>query len=77
MLGVQTNVRVDGVEAEHQFFDYGEHPMGIVPDQDLAITTGQQLGVRSRGYRGAFISGQETRIAWFHQVIDEYIAGQR
>lgn len=77
VLDLQTNVRVDGLEAEHQIFEYGEHPMGIIPDQDLAITTGQQLGVRSRGYQGAYISGQETRIAWFHQVIDEYIAGDR
>lgn len=73
----QTNVRVDGLEAEHQVFDFGDQPMGIIPDQDLAITTGQQLGVRSRGYRGAYISGQETRIARFHDVIDDYIAGRR
>lgn len=77
IVGAQTNVRVDGVDAGHQIFDFGERPMGIIPDQDLAITTGQQLGVRSRGYRGAYISGQETRIAWFHQIIDEYISGKR
>lgn len=77
MLGATTNVRVDGVDAEHLVFDYGEQPMGIIPDQDVAITTGQQLGVRSRGYRGAYISGQETRIARFHEVIDDYIAGKR
>lgn len=77
MLGAATNVRVDGPGAEHLVFDYGDQPMGIIPDQDVAITTGQQLGVRSRGYRGAYISGQETRIAWFHHVIDDYIAGRR
>jgi phenylpropionate dioxygenase-like ring-hydroxylating dioxygenase large terminal subunit len=77
VVGAQTNIRVDGIEAEHQVFDFGDQPMGIIPDQDIAITTGQQLGVRSRGYKGAYISGQETRIAWFHQVIDEYIAGAR
>lgn len=77
MLGAMTNVRVDGLDAEHLVFDHGEQPMGIIPDQDLAITTGQQLGVRSRGYQGAYISGQETRIARFHEVIDDYIAGRR
>ena len=77
MLGATTNVRVDGIDAEHLFFDYGDQPMGIIPDQDVAITTGQQLGVRSRGYQGAYISGQETRIARFHEVIDDYIAGTR
>ena len=77
MLGAQTNVRVDGLEADHEVFDFGDRPMGIIPDQDVAITTGQQLGLRSRGYRGAYLSGQETRIAWFHQVIDEYLSGER
>jgi phenylpropionate dioxygenase-like ring-hydroxylating dioxygenase large terminal subunit len=77
VMSVQTNVRVDGIGAELQEFDYGEHPMGIIPDQDVAITTGQQLGVRSRGYRAARLAGQETRIARFHHVIDEYLAGVR
>jgi hypothetical protein len=77
LVGAQTNVRVDGIGAEHQVFDYGDRPMGIVPDQDVAITIGQQLGVRSRGYQGANLSGQETRIAGFHHVIDEYLDGTR
>ena len=77
LLRAQTNVRVDGENTEHQFFDYGDRPMGIIPDQDVAITTGQQLGLRSRGFTKATASGQEDRISWFHQVIDEYIQGQR
>ena len=36
VVGAQTSIRVDGVESEHQIFDYGEHPMGIIPDQDVA-----------------------------------------
>ena len=77
LLRAQTNVRVDGENTEHQIFDYGDRPMGIIPDQDVAITTGQQLGLRSRGFTKANASGQEHRISWFHQVIDEYIQGQR
>ena len=77
MLGAATNVRVDGPEAEHVVFDYGDQPMGIIPDQDVAITIGQQLGVQSRGYQGAYVSGQESRIARFHHVIDDYIAHRR
>ena len=77
LLRAQTNVRVDGENTEHQIFDYGDRPMGIIPDQDVAITTGQQLGLRSRGFTKAHASGQEDRISWFHQVIDEYIQGQR
>jgi len=77
VVGAQTNIRVDGVEAEHQVFNFGDQPMGIIPDQDVAITAGQQLGIRSRGYRRAYPSGQEERISWFHHVIDEYLDGAR
>ena len=64
-------------DAEVETIEYGEKHMGIIPDQDIGITTGQQLGLRSRGYRGAHLADQETRIARFHSVIDEYIAGSR
>lgn len=69
-----TNIRVDGVGAEHQIFDYGDRPMGLIPDQDISITQGQQLGMRSRGFNRAVLAGQEARVGWFHQVIDRYIA---
>lgn len=77
LLRAQTNVRVDEENAERQFFDYGQKPMGIIPDQDVAITIGQQLGLRSRGFIRATASGQEDRISWFHHIIDEYMQGQR
>lgn len=64
-------------DAEVDMIEYGDRPMGMIPDQDIGITTGQQLGLRSRGYRGAHLADQETRIARFHEVVDEYIAGQR
>ena len=62
---------------EQEFFDYGDRPMGIIPDQDVAITTGQQLGLRSRGFQRATAAGQEDRISWLHSIIDEYMNGQR
>ena len=77
LLRAQTNVRVDTKGAEQEFFDYGDRPMGIIPDQDVAITTGQQLGLRSRGFRRATAAGQEDRISWLHSVIDEYMNGHR
>jgi len=64
-------------DAEVETIEYGEKRMGIIADQDIGITTGQQLGLRSRGYRGARLADQESRIARFHTVIDEYIAGKR
>lgn len=72
-----TNIRIDGIGVQHQVFDYGDTSMGLVPDQDLSITVGQQLGMRSRGFRRAFLAGQEARIAHFHHVIDDYLAGRR
>ena len=70
-------LRVDGIESQHEVFDYGSKPMGIIPDQDGSVVLGQQLGMRSRGYRGAYPAGQEERISAFHQLIDDYIAGTR
>lgn len=72
-----TNIRLDGLHVEHEVFDYGDRPMGLIPDQDISITQGQQLGMRSRGFTKAVLAGQESRVAWFHHVIDEYIAGRR
>ncbi|MBH79870.1 MAG: (2Fe-2S)-binding protein [Gammaproteobacteria bacterium] len=64
-------------DAEVNMIEYGDAPMGMVPDQDIGTTAGQQLGLRSRGYRGARLADQESRIARLHHVIDEYISGER
>ncbi len=77
IVGAATNIRIDGDQTEHRVFDFGDEPMGLVPDQDLSITAGQQLGMRSRAFRRAVLSGQEARVAHFHKVVDDYIAGRR
>ena len=64
-------------EIEHDVFDYGEKSLGMVMDQDMGLTTGQQLGFRSRGYKGAYLARQEHRIRRYHEIIDEYIEGKR
>jgi hypothetical protein len=64
-------------EVEHQMFEYGEKSMGLVIDQDTAIFSEQQKGFRSRGYTGAYLSGQESRVRRYHEVIDDYIDGTR
>jgi phenylpropionate dioxygenase-like ring-hydroxylating dioxygenase large terminal subunit len=68
--------------AEQETYDYGS---GIpLPDmegsfliQDLTVAIGQQKGFHSRGYKDAILSGQESRIRRFHEVINDYIAGRR
>ncbi len=64
-------------DADIEYIEFGERSINPLADQDAGITTGQQLGLRSRGYRGARLAGQESRIARFHHVIDEYLAGKR
>ncbi len=62
---------------EHQRGKLGEVFLGGGVDQDVAIFRSQQQGFRSRGFRGVYLSGQERRVQYYHQVIDEYIAGAR
>lgn len=64
-------------EVDHEVFKYGEKSMGFAIDQDLAVTPGQQLGLRSRAFKGVYLSHQEWRIRRYHEVIDEYINGVR
>jgi phenylpropionate dioxygenase-like ring-hydroxylating dioxygenase large terminal subunit len=66
--------RVPFRPAEREAFRYGEKSMGFTADQDLQVATGQQLGFRSRGFKGAYLAGQEERIQQFHNCIDAHIA---
>lgn len=62
---------------KHEIFEPGTQSMGLTIDQDMAIFPAQQMGMRSQGYRGAYLSGQESRVARLHELIDDYIeAGQ-
>lgn len=70
-------------EAEHERLNFGEslangtNVLGSFVDQDLSIAVGQQRGLRSRGYRDAFLSGQESRVRRFHEVLNDYLEGRR
>lgn len=64
-------------EVEHDVFEYGERSLSELIDQDMGVTTGQQLGFRSRGYKGVYLAQQEHRIRRYHEVIDDYIEGRR
>jgi len=66
-----------GHEIEHEVFAPGEQTMGRTIDQDMEIFPLQQAGFRSRGYRGAHLARQESRVGRYHEVIDEYIDGKR
>jgi phenylpropionate dioxygenase-like ring-hydroxylating dioxygenase large terminal subunit len=71
-----TTVRRDEA-VEHQTGRIGDVFLGGGIDQDASVFLSQQLGLRSRGYRGAYLALQERRVQYYHQVIDEYIDGTR
>ncbi|HEY5679096.1 MAG TPA: SRPBCC family protein, partial [Pseudomonadales bacterium] len=61
---------------EHEVFDYGEQTMGMTIDQDMAVFIRQQKGFRSRGFKGVYLSKQESRVRRYHELIDDYIEGR-
>lgn len=58
-----------------QLVDYGEAHLGPVLNDDAWVLEAQQRGFRSRGYRGAVLAGQESRIAQYHAMIDRCMGG--
>ena len=50
---------------------------GGVVMQDLTLAEGQQRGLRSRGYEDAYLAKQETRVRYFHEVLNDYLEGRR
>lgn len=69
-------------EAEliHKAFDRGRgvpELEGQIVYQDMMISEAQQQGMYSRGYADAYLSGQETRVRFFHEVLNDWIEGRR
>lgn len=62
-------------DCERQVFDYGEGWIGPGIDQDVEVFVKQQRGFRSRGFKGVYLSAQESRIRRYHELIDDYIEG--
>jgi phenylpropionate dioxygenase-like ring-hydroxylating dioxygenase large terminal subunit len=62
---------------EHEVFEAGEKSMGRTIDQDVEIFTLQQNSMRSRGYEGAYLADQESRVERYHELIDDYIEDRR
>jgi phenylpropionate dioxygenase-like ring-hydroxylating dioxygenase large terminal subunit len=68
-------------EAEHEVTNYGDsaggHHLGDFIDQDLSVAVVQQQGFHSLGYEDAYLSGQESRVRRFHEVLNDYLEGRR
>ncbi|MCZ6887832.1 MAG: aromatic ring-hydroxylating dioxygenase subunit alpha, partial [Gammaproteobacteria bacterium] len=57
----------------HEAGKVGEVSCGPGIDQDVAIWSSQQQGLRSRGFRGEYMAAQENRIRFFHENLDRYL----
>lgn len=68
-------------EAEHEIATYGEssggHHLGDFIDQDLSVAVAQQQGFHSLAYEDCYLSGQESRVRRFHEVLNDYLEGRR
>jgi phenylpropionate dioxygenase-like ring-hydroxylating dioxygenase large terminal subunit len=61
------------VPVPHQRGLVGELSCGPGIDQDVSIWSEQQKGLRSRGYKGGHLAGQEARVRFFHDTIDRWV----
>lgn len=67
-------------ELEHRPFDDGRgfpEMEGLIVYQDLMLARGQQLGMHSAGYQDAYLSDQEVRVRYFHEVLNDYLEGRK
>jgi hypothetical protein len=67
----------EGPEAEVQMIDSRTESIGPAIEDDMRVFLTQQRGFRSRGFKGVYLSEQETRIRRYHELIDDYIEGRR
>jgi len=68
------------VEEELRDFDNGRgvpEIEGQIVYQDMMLAEGQQRGMHSRGYTDAYLTGQETRVRFFHEILNDYLEGRR
>jgi len=68
-------------KVEHEVSIFGDgnggHHLGDFIDQDLSVAVAQQQGFHSRGYPELYLSGQESRVRRFHEVLNDYLEGRR
>jgi phenylpropionate dioxygenase-like ring-hydroxylating dioxygenase large terminal subunit len=68
----------EAMHEEGNFVDYeAAIDQGDFLSQDLSLAVTQQRGLHSMAYQDCYLSGQETRVRRFHEVINDYLAGNR
>lgn len=67
-------------ECEHRDFDQGRgipELAGQIVYQDMELAEGMQAGMHSRGYSDGYLSAQETKVRFFHEVLNDWLEGKR
>ena len=64
-------------DGEVRIIDVRQESIGPGIEDDIRVFVTQQRGFRSRGFKGVYLSEQETRIRRYHELIDDYIEGRR
>ena len=70
----------EAAECEHRDFDQGRgipELAGQIVFQDMELAEGMQAGMHSRGYSDAYLSSQETKVRFFHEVLNDWIEGRK
>lgn len=65
---------------EHRDFDGGRgipELAGQIVYQDMELAEDMQAGMHSRGYADAYLSAQETRVRFFHEVLNDWLEGRK
>lgn len=65
---------------DHRSFDRGRgvpELAGQIVYQDMMLAEGQHRGMRSRGYQDSHLAAQETRVRFFHEVLNDWLEGRR
>lgn len=65
---------------EHRDFNGGRgvpELAGQIVYQDMELAEGMQAGMHSRGYADAYLSAQESRVRFFHEVLNDWIEGRK
>ena len=61
-------------EPPHVQGPYPKVSCGPGIDQDVEVWSSQQLGLRSRGFKRDYLSGQESRIRFWHEHVDHHLS---
>ena len=63
-------------DLDYRVFDKGRGVRdmeGQIVYQDIMIAEAQQRGMHSQGYDDAYLAAQETRVRFFHEVLNDWL----